>query len=411
MGNFSVAALTGATGGTNIPIENVDVDATEITLLGRGPAGSPAPNGFRPFKASTFASPTEFDHILSSRADLVAVVAPVGGVFTLPAGSYFIKSAFALNAGEGLAITNANVLIMGDGAASSITGGSAAIPLLSITGTSVVGLLTLQLIAAVADVVVLDVAGDVVLAMGCLLSNPNVSATNPICRVTSNGRLTLDSCRLTANNRILRCSGNQKVLVFGSRLESVVGTCVEVDAGSGYLDCSDSIIRTTGVATGQAFFLNSATHNVEINSCEVATTNAQVCCLISANGIAQLQVRGGQWQTNTGVGTTGISINGPISKTLLVDGVHVQNCANWVSHAAGAVAHCMVHACTGSVNVTTCVNWNVANIPSRGLFEHGNAWNAASGGVFNAHAQNDARVSRRSNHSSTALLSESAIVP
>lgn len=410
MANTTIGALTGTAGGTNVPLGDMSASAVEPVVVIR-PAGVGTPYQTLPV-SSLPGGQTEFDHILTSRADLVAVVAPVGGVFILPAGSYFVKTSFALNANEGLRVDNTNVFIQGGGAGKTITGGSNTIPLLRVQGAAgQCQLLAVGLVAAVADVILLDADGDVTVASQCLFSQTIASATNPIVRATGNGRLTLDSCRLTANGRVLRHSSGQRMTVSSSRLESSANTVVEVDTANAWLLVDSSIVRTTG-GTGQAFFVNAATANVFVTDCEVAVSNATgTCALISTNGVAAFSVRGGEWQTGSGAGSTGIQINGPISKGFAVDGVFVQNCATWVLHSSGTVASADVRRCVGTTNVTTCVNWNVANIPTRGLCEHANHWNATSANTFTNHQQNDARVMRRSNVSSAGNMSETGIAP
>jgi len=91
--------------------------------------------------------------------------------------------------------------------------------------------------------------------------------------------------------------------------------------------------------------------------------------------------------------------------------VSVMNCDTFVQWTSGLVAAANVTYCTGTVNVGPCINWGVANIPTRGLREIGNSWNEPTANVFLGHAQNDARVMRRQNFSATANMSETGIVP
>jgi hypothetical protein len=413
MSNTSIGALTGTAGGTNIPLADCSTSATEIVVLGRDPSGSNA----TPYRAIPISSLpvglTEFQHILTSRADLVAVVAPVGGVFVLPAGSYFVKNSFALNAGEGMQINNTSVFLMGGGPGMAITGGSATIPLLQVTGAAGrAQLLDLTLNAAVANVRILEAGGEVSTAQQCVFSQTFASATEPAVTTVGTGRLTLDLCRITAVNRCLRHSAaSQRVTVIGSRIESEQGTAVEVDAANSWMLITGSIVRTTLGNTGQCFFLNAAGASIFVTDSEVATFGTANLVLISAAGIAALNISGGEWQCGSAVATIGINITGPITKELDVHAVAVQNCAIWVNHGSGTVAAAKVFACTGTVGVTTCIQWLVANIPTRGLIESQNQWNAATASVFTNHQQNDARVMRRMNHSSTAPMSETGIVP
>lgn len=409
MANRTIGALTGTAGGTNVPLANMSADAGEPVVVIRA-AGLTSPYSTLPVSSLPGAQ-TEFDFVLTSRADLVAVVAPVGGIFDLPSGSYFIKTSFALNANEGLRIANTNVLIMGGGASKSLTGGSAAIPLVQVTGTGTLQLLTLTLTAAVADVIVLNAGGDLITATQVAFVNAVVSPTNPAVQITGAGRATFDTCRIQSNNRAFRHNGTQRCTISSSRIESVVGTVVEALGAGSWLLITGSIVRTTGVATGQVFFVNNATCNLFVVDCEVASTNNATIMLVSGAGAAAVEVYGGEWQTNSGVGTTGIQLSGPISKGFVCDGTFVQNCATWILHTAGTVGSAQVSKCTGTTNVTTCVNWNVANIPTRGLLEHGNHWNATSANTFTNHQQNDARVMRRSNVSSAGNMSETGIAP
>jgi hypothetical protein len=412
MSNTTIGALTGSAGGTNVPLADCSTSATEIVVLGRDPSGSNA----TPYRAIPVSSlpvgQTEFQHILTSRADLVAVVAPVAGVFVLPAGSYFLKNSFALLANEGLQVNNVGVFIMGGGTGIALTGGSATIPLLQCTGAAGrVGLLTLTLNSAVADAKCLEAGGEVSTATSCVFTNTFSSATNGVVETAGTGRLTLNSCRITTVSRSLRHLNNQRITVATSRIESEQGLAVDISGANGWALFTGGIVRTTLGNFAPVFNLNAAGANLYITDCEVSSFGTQRLVDIGAAGCAALNIRGGEWQTGSAVaGTVGININGPITKEIEVVGVAVQNCAQWVVHQGGLVAAAKVLACTGTTNVDTCVNWNVANIPTRGLFEIGNQWNDTNANMFLNHQQNDARVMRRSNFATTAL-SETGIVP
>lgn len=62
-----------------------------------------------------------FDHVITSRADLVAVAAPVAGVFTLPNGSYLFAGPVTLAAGERI-VWPAVGWVQGLGATAPLTG-------------------------------------------------------------------------------------------------------------------------------------------------------------------------------------------------------------------------------------------------------------------------------------------------
>jgi hypothetical protein len=412
MGNTTIGALTGTAGGVNVPLADCSTNAAQIVVLGRDPSGSNA----TPWRSIPLSSlpvgVTEFDHILTSRADLVAVVAPVANVFVLPAGSYFVKNSFALNPGEGMQVNNVPILMMGAGVAAAITGGAAGIPLLQITGANGrAQLLTLGLNAAAANVRALEAGGEVTVGTQVAITQTFASTTEPAVLQTGTGRLTLSASRINAVNRCYRNSSNQRFTAVATRIESEQGTAVEVDGVNSWSLFSSGIVRTTLGGTGQAFFVNAVGANVYVVDCEVATATTANIALISVNGCAAFDVLGGEWQTGNAAGTTGINITGPVTKEVHVEGVAVQNCAIWVNWGSGLVAAAKVIGCTGSGGVTTCVNWPVANIPTRGLVESQNQWNAATASVFTNHQQNDARVMRRMNHSSTAPMSETGIVP
>jgi hypothetical protein len=412
MSNTTIGALTGTAGGVNVPLADCSSNAAQIVVLGRDPSGSNA----TPWRSIPLSSLpvgiTEFDHILTSRADLVAVVAPVANVFVLPAGSYFIKSSFALNAGEGMQVNNVSVFLQGAGAGATLTGGSATVPLLQVTGANGrCQMLTLSLAAAAANVRVLESGGEVSAGTQCVFTNTFASATEPTVVQTGTGRLSLSGSRIQAVNRCFRNSSNGRFTAVATRIESEQGTAVEIDGANSWTEFLGSIVRTTVGGTGQAFFLNSASANLYVNECEVATATTANLVLVAGLGCAALNITGGEWQTGSAAGTVGINITGPISKEVHVEGVAVQNCATWVNWGSGLVAAAKVIACTGTSGVTTCIQWPVANIPTRGLVESQNQWNAATASVFTNHQQNDARVMRRMNHSSTAPMSETGIVP
>jgi hypothetical protein len=389
----------------NVPINSLIDDPIEFRVLVRDPAGG----GIRTALQSELL--TEFDHILRSRADLiVAVGPPVAGVFTLTPGSYFVKTAFALAANEGMAINGGNVFIQGGGSGKTITGGSAVVPLLNVlAGTC--QLLTIGLVGAVANTTVWRCGGDVSTATQCVFLNA-ASTTNPTVESVGASRMSLVSCRIECPGLGFRHgAAGQRATFVTCRIITDLGTCVSHLSANGWLQISDSVVRHTGAAaTGPVFLQNAATSTLQVLDTEVASGNAaQPCLLVSSAG--SVNVTGGEWQTSSAVASNGITVAGAVTRGLTVDDVDVLNCAVWVNYSSGLVAAARISRCIGHTGVTTCSNWQVANIPTRGLVELANSWNAATASVFTNHQQNDARVNRRSNHSSTAPMSETGIVP
>jgi hypothetical protein len=407
MGNQTIGALTGTAGGTNVPLNDMSSAAAEISVVTRDAAGGP----YRtvPLSALPISGLTEFDFIIRNRADLVAVVAPVANTFVLPNGSYFIKSSFSLNAGEGMQVPAGGVVfIQGGGAGKVITGGSAVLPLLRVLGAC--QLLTVQLTAAVAQAIVLDADGDVSTATQCVFSNP-LASTAPCVQTSGTGRLAILACRITAQDVCVRHAsvGERLTIAGGSRVESVDGTAIEITAANSWCLITDSIVRTTSAtATGQAFFINAAGATVWITETEVASGSTANCVLV--NSAKFVGLRGGEWQCGAAGGTV-CALAGAITQGFVADGCQVQVCTSFVTHSAGAVGYARVSGCVGQNTVTTCVNWQVANVPTRGLQEQNNSWNATTANMFLNHQQNDARVMRRSNISSAGNTSETGIVP
>lgn len=409
MSNQTIGALTGTAGGTNVPLGDMSANASQAVVVIRA-AGVASPYSTLPV-SSLPAGITEFDHILTSRADLVAVVAPVGGVFVLPAGSYFLKASFALLANEGMQVNGVSVFFQGGGTGVAITGGSATIPLLQVTGAAGrVALLSLTLNSAVADAKCLEAGGEVSSASQCVFTNTFSSATNAAVETAGTGRLTLNTCRIGTVSRALKHTNNQRITAVATRIESEQGTAVDITGANGWALFTGGIIRTTVGNFAPPFSLNAAGANLYITDCEVSSFGTQTLVVIGANGCAALNIRGGEWQCGTGVATNGITCIGAVTKEIEIDGVAVQNVGSWVTHTAGTVAAAKITNCTGTTNVTTCVNWNVANIPTRGLFEIGNQFATSNANMFLNHQQNDARVMRRSNFAATPM-SETGIVP
>jgi|WetSurMetagenome_2_1015567.scaffolds.fasta_scaffold45569_2 hypothetical protein len=415
MANTTIGALTGTAGGTNIPLADMSTDAAEYVVVVRAAHPSDG-TPYETVPASTLFPPgarTEFNFILESRADLVAVVAPVGGIFILPTGSYFLKTSFALNANEGLRVDNVPVFIQGGGAGKVLTGGSAAIPLLQVQGAAgAVQLLTLSLTQAVANGVVIECGGDVSTITQCIINQPGASATNPAIDVVSDGRVSITASRVLAVNRCLRHASTQRVAAQGSRFESQQGPNIDITGANNWMSLEGCIVRTTVGGAGQCFLMNSATANVHVTDTECSTATTATIALVGPTGVGEFAVTGGEWQTGSvAAGTFGLQITGPVSKCIDMTNVSVMNCDTFVQWTSGLVAAANVTYCTGTVNVGPCINWGVANIPTRGLREIGNSWNEPTANVFLGHAQNDARVMRRQNFSATANMSETGIVP
>jgi hypothetical protein len=235
-----VSSLSPAVGGVNIALDDFTSDATEVRLLVRAPAGGPITSVL----ASTLGFVTEFDFILSTRADLIAVPGVgAGPVFTLPSGSYAIKAAFALDPGESMQVGNGvDVLMMGLGGTKVITGTPGAGPLLDVAAGGSALLYSMNLTNGSNGGVACENSGTI----GSMLCRFTCSTTGGVGGRNNGGGVWQDSAS-----------------------QWLGGTGVGFDQAGGFFECSQGLMQS-GLDAG--LDVGGATAEANLSGCRIIST-------------------------------------------------------------------------------------------------------------------------------------------
>lgn len=423
----AVTSLSPTAGGANITLGDFTSDPLEVRPVVRNPAGGTIGTITLAALATALGLVTAFDFVLTSRADLVAVVAPVADVFNLPSGSYAIKTGFALNPDERMVVqTGANVLIMGMGAGKVISGTPNNAVLFTVEANANCELICFNLAVSGDTNQGIESTGNTRMLMGSIVASGNSTealsvvggnftaiGTNFSAGANSNvgqnsaGQVRLTDCRFT-NGQLgswVQTGGQfwaNQCLFSGGTTAYTMSGATEMD---GYLSDCDI---TCGVSSP---VIHTGTNgDLFLNDCRIiAIANAAAC--VAVGPCSSLNLKGGECASTAGTPGDGVSIAGNITGGLQVIGVAADNLDDFVQWTAGTVNRAMVANCDGSNTVTTGIDWPAANIPTNGLLELGNQFNVASGSAYQNHTAATARVNRKCSSHSGGLSTETAIVP
>lgn len=359
---------------------------------------------------------TEFDFLISTRADLVAAVgAPVGGEFLLVDGSYFFKEEVDLDDGERVAADGVDVFIMGGGREGVLDRGwngnfaSSEAAFVVRNGANVT-LYNLRIgaVQIARHGILVEDTSDIEF-FDCDIPT-STGGSQPALEMTGTG--TLRATRTFFGGALAAVEITGAVRVNMTDCECVAGlggdglnvTLGAVDADMHFRGC-----RFGGSAPGgQAVQLDAAQLDVFFIDCEFdGPQPAQPVCVIDA--LSSIQVVGGFMFNSSGTPGDGWSIDGNIAGGAQFLGQQAEELDDFIIRTAGTQNRVVVADCDTAADVATGVDWATASIPTNGLLEHGNQFNTLT--PFQNHASTDARVNRKCNSLQGGLSTETAIVP
>ncbi|MCH9730989.1 MAG: hypothetical protein K0U84_15145 [Actinomycetia bacterium] len=402
-------SVTPDTGGTNVPLGDFTSDPAEIRPVVRASAGGDIETvSLATLAAALPATESAFDYIITSRADLAAVVAPVGDAFNLPSGSYAIKDNLTLNANEYLVFPAANeILWMGMGPGKKVTSsGLTGQALLEIEAGAIVDMLTCTFEGNDTDVATAQNAGTLRMT-GCRFDGGSGDGFQN----QSTGETYAVNCVFVAPTASFDAYQNQ-----GGDTRLIACELDSPTQGNAFRDETSN----DGVAylTTCKLFADGGSPTVRLTNTDldIWLTDCQIRNNDDNDGIqvgdlSSLSVVGGEIR-NTGTVTNADGIqfeNGGVSG-VNISGVFFQN---W--------EECIIKTGTGDVNRATISNcdmvgasvgiqWSSGDIPPDGLLILGVRFNNVSTqtGGFN---ENTSDVNMKCNSANGGLLAETSIVP
>ena len=363
---------------------------------------------------------TEFDYLLSTRADLVAVVTPVAGDFILPAGSYFFKESIALLDGERIVVDGTDVLLAGGGNGRGLIGNFVDHTpwFVAQNGAKVVAQNMTFGAAATARHGIGVSTGATFVATDCVIPS---TATGTQAAIEVAGYATLTRCQIGGGVGALGLSGGADVRILDSRLQCTANglPCVSIDAT---LATQLHLDRCTITMTNsQAQPLVSVVSAEDIECRLVSTdcyyykrfyTNSALVRLSGTTGGIELSCSRDRFRASIQEFGShyGVEVAGDVS-AITIDNCDFDYPTTALYRTSGTVGNVAFNGNLMGANMATpsAVYWPTASLPAQGLFETNNSCVLAS--PFFGHTTADALVMRRCNFAAGAPLTETALIP
>jgi hypothetical protein len=363
---------------------------------------------------------TEYDHLISTRANLVSVVAPVAGDFLLPSGSYFFKAPVALNEGERIVVDGSEVLLAGGGNGRGLIGNYADDQPWFIVrdgGRVLATRMTFGAAQTARHGISIE-AGCVFIATDSFIQS---TPTGTQAAVDTSSFLVMSRCDISGGIGPLKVRGGANVNLLDCRLqnESAGLSCIDADVDSqaelrlSHCSVTDNVSQSPPLVNLQTaqdvVFHYSSDHTYYYRPFD---TNRGVI-RIAGTGIG-LEVSCSYDRflgTPQGFGGAGgLQMEGDATR-VIVDGCDF----DYVTEGILAVGLHAIEAvrCSGNKfgdNMTTGISWQTAWLPSNGLIEINNQF-AAGVTPFGGHVIGDALVIRRGNFQAGTPLGETIRIP
>lgn len=352
---------------------------------------------------------TEFDFIITDRASLVAVVAPVGGVFNLPTGSYAFKQALTLNPGERLSNNGNSVLLQSMGPTKRISGDTLTAPLLTITGGTV-QLIGLALDSNTSDQPALRQTGGVVEAWGVSLQG---GATSDGLQLQGGEWYSTDGEFVggAAGIRQSGASATQYCSIKGGRAQGDFSDACFVGEGAGnVVEAHVTLNMSNSNSASNCVLLNGATSGDFYFSDCTAQHSANNQTLFQVTDVSTFVMKGGNLFSTAGTPGDGVQFSGTIGGGFIIDDVTFLDLDECIREASltdverATIANCDVGGTSG-----TGINWDSGDIPSHGMMILGCNFGPAT--PFVGFNENSARVNVKCCSDNTGLIGETSIVP
>lgn len=355
---------------------------------------------------------TEYDHLIRNRGDLAAVTLPVLGVFTLPAGSYFLKADVTLDPGESIQVVG-NVIFAGGGPEYALGGNAAGVPTITVTSTGKLTLMNLTIeppngvpgvevkgeLDAQNSIISTDGARGVLISDGAAIARFNggeVNVTGAADGVEQqDGELNATNWRVRVDTQAAMRVDNGAV--GASPEQFLANVLLETTAATEavVIDQDDSDMHWT---------------NVKVQS-PIADANRGLVLIDSNDGCSTFQMNGG-WLNGTSGGTKsdGIRIDGDIDGAILLSGVSGLNLEAMIEKEDDNidVDRVVVSGCEMGAS-EHFVKW-FNNLPDS-MAIIGNVGNMDASDFVQGFNENSNDVNMKGNIGTDQLVSETPIVP
>ncbi len=396
------------TGGTNVPLGDFTSDPADIRPVVRAAAGGDIETVSLATLAAALPSvDSAFDYIITSRADLVAVVAPAAGVFNLPSGSYAIKASLTLDPGERLVFPAANeILWMGMGPGKKVTSSAlAGATLATIEAGAIVDLITCTFEGGTAAGACAANAGTLRMT-GCRFDGgPGDAFQN------SNGGDTFAiNCLFnapTSNFEAYQHQGGSTRLVNCDLQSPTQGNAFRDETAN------DGVAYLTNcrLYAEDAPTVDINNSDLDIWLCECEIRNGTDDDGINVESASSISVRGGEIRNmGTVTNADGIQFEDGSVQGAVITGVFFHNWEEGIIKTGANNANRVTISNCDFFDCNVAIQWPSADIPPDGLLIVGNQFNN-SGTVTGGFNENTADVNMKANSANGGLVAETSIVP
>ncbi len=364
-----------------------------------------------------------YDYVLSSRDDLVDVVAPVGGVFELPSGSYAITASFALNTDESLNVANGELVLM------------TSFGFAQLSGEPTSGTGTLLNIEAGADVELQNcvlrcngntnecivTAGTLRIFGGAIHGGANSTEALHVadgdCQAVGveftagasssvffmlDGTARFTGCAFTGGQAFACVQSGGELHMTSCSLVGGTSQALALDGANVMRAVLTDCYLTAG-STNAVLVQNGASADLELANCDIVADAINAHCVRVTAG-RYLLVSGGVLRSLSGTPGDGVQLGGVLVGMTMV-GTRGENLDDFVQRVSGTVLQASITACSSNA---AGINWAAANMPTNGLAIVG--CNFAAANPFTGFTAASARVNVKA-CTGAALLQETAIVP
>lgn len=348
---------------------------------------------------------TEFDHLISTRADLVAVAPPVAGEIVLPSGSYFFKQAINLNDGERVVVDSEAVFLMGGGRGleRGFRGNYALnSPAFIVRNGGLAELINMTIGAVQPGRHGVQLDGFSNLKCSLCTFTDSATGTQPT--------LALNAGTSTFEETLIGLSLNRGVAISGGS-KHVFRRC-EIRAGNGDgIDISLPESTETEVSILEGKVSSSVEPALTLAGDDLTfqsvatdyTTTADEGRVISAERYRSMRFAGG---ITRGPNLIGFAFAGA-SLFSTIEGMEGRSLASFVEHLSGTQRGVVIDTCTTLNDVTIGVSWASGSIPAMGLCVMGCKFDTVT--PITGHVATDTDVIHRGNFGAGGALIETPI--
>ena len=397
-------------GGTNVDLGDFTSDPAQIRPVVRQPAGGDIETVSLATFEAALTGLTEFDHIITDRASLIAAVG-AGPVYTLTSGSYAFKNALTLPAGERLEVAGGEVLLMGMGPTKVVTSSGLSNAMLTVS-SGTVQLITMNITAGATGEAAVQQTGGTITAYNCNF----VGGSSSDGVQQDGGEWSSVSGTFSGGASGFRHDGSSAgstCRMQGGTIEGdfSAGCWVGQGAGNDIRAYVSNVNMRNDNASNPTIFLNGASSgDFFFNGCKLehSADDQQIAQVTTVSTFVFEQCDIYSTATTPG---DGIQVSGAIGGGGIINACTFLDLDDAIREATLTdIERLTISSCDFGGTINVGIDWDASDIPSHGMMIVGNNFGPATT-VFQGFDENTARVNIKACSENAGLLAETSIVP